>query len=118
MSMFNWQAFTEQTNASPTNDTTTATPSPAPPVVSHLFYIYWAVAAPLTVIVMVGWWAWWRMESRRYENDVLRAVSNVNRLLPQPEKRGKVGLPAMVSNFGVAFQHVAQRSRRSKKING
>jgi hypothetical protein len=40
------------------------------PTVSPFFWIYWAVAVPLTVVLMVVWRIWWRMEDRRHEREV------------------------------------------------
>ncbi|KAF2093918.1 hypothetical protein NA57DRAFT_80923 [Rhizodiscina lignyota] len=51
MSMFNWS----WSNDSSQNNT-------EPGVVSHRFWIYWATAAPLTFLTLLGWGSWWIYE--------------------------------------------------------
>lgn len=34
------------------------------------FWIYWAVAIPLTVITIAGWATWWKVEMRRSDGEV------------------------------------------------
>jgi hypothetical protein len=53
MSMFDWQAGTA-------NDDNSAT-------LSNNFWIFWAVAIPLTFVVLVSWYMWWRLERFVYE---------------------------------------------------
>jgi hypothetical protein len=36
-------------------------------VVSNRFWIYWAIAVPLTMITLLGWGFWWRIEMKRYQ---------------------------------------------------
>jgi hypothetical protein len=38
-------------------------------VVSSRFWIYWATAVPLTILTLVGWAIWWRVEMRRYPDE-------------------------------------------------
>lgn len=33
---------------------------------SKYFWVYWAVAAPLTIIVLIFWRVWWKLEERRH----------------------------------------------------
>ncbi|KAF2159345.1 hypothetical protein M409DRAFT_30222 [Zasmidium cellare ATCC 36951] len=38
------------------------------------FWVYWAVAIPLTIVTLSGWALWWRIEKRRFELDVQKAA--------------------------------------------
>jgi hypothetical protein len=42
--------------------------------VSSYFWIFWAVAIPLTALTFVGFVLWWRCEKRRYDLDVERQL--------------------------------------------
>lgn len=42
--------------------------------VSKDFWIYWAVAVPLTILTLSGWALWWKFEKTRFERDVQKAV--------------------------------------------
>jgi hypothetical protein len=42
--------------------------------VSSSFWIYWAVAIPLTIITLVCWGLWWKFEKERFEREVQQAV--------------------------------------------
>lgn len=75
MSMFNWQQ--NDPTPSPSNP---AQISPQPPstVVSHTFWIYWAVSIPLTVAIGLGWRIWWQAEQRRYDQQIADAVEGTS----------------------------------------
>lgn len=47
-------------------------------VVSDLFWVYWAFAVPLTIIVGVGWRVWWSWEKKNFDADVNAQVQAVN----------------------------------------
>ena len=55
MSMFNWQYSEGRTDGQ----------SPGGAVVSTRFWLYWAIAVPLTLATLMGWGVWWRVEMRR-----------------------------------------------------
>lgn len=38
-------------------------------VVNDKFWIYWAISVPLTIITLIGWGFWWRVEMERYPKD-------------------------------------------------
>lgn len=38
-------------------------------VVNDKFWIYWAISVPLTIITLIGWGLWWRVEMKRYPKD-------------------------------------------------
>ncbi|GAP82627.2 hypothetical protein SAMD00023353_0101590 [Rosellinia necatrix] len=39
-------------------------------VVSDMFWVYWALSVPLTILVGVGWRVWWSFEKKRFDKDV------------------------------------------------
>ncbi|KAI1176620.1 hypothetical protein F4777DRAFT_266407 [Nemania sp. FL0916] len=47
-------------------------------VVSRLFWVYWAWAVPLTIIVAVGWRIWWSFEKNRFDEDVKAEINATN----------------------------------------
>ncbi|KAI0427490.1 hypothetical protein F5Y09DRAFT_333297 [Xylaria sp. FL1042] len=47
-------------------------------VVSELFWVYWALAAPLTVVVAVGWRVWWSFEKKRFDQDIKAEIKAIN----------------------------------------
>lgn len=53
MSMFNW-------GSEDATDLPTAT----------WFWVYWAVAVPLTLAVVFVWRVWWKWEERRYMHEM------------------------------------------------
>ncbi|KAH6645003.1 hypothetical protein BKA67DRAFT_586711 [Truncatella angustata] len=44
--------------------------------VSPNFWIYWTVAIPLTILTLIGWATWWRIEERRFVRDIQQAVQD------------------------------------------
>jgi hypothetical protein len=44
--------------------------------VSSSFWIYWAVAIPLTIITLTGWGLWWKFEKERFEREVQLSVQD------------------------------------------
>lgn len=46
-------------------------------VVSRYFWIYWAVAAPLTAFVLLIWRIWWTVEEKRYQAELLEAKQDL-----------------------------------------
>ena len=64
MSVFDWQAGE---GGSDNSDGELA---------SSRFWIYWAVAVPLTIITVLGWAAWWRFELERFNRKMNRAARN------------------------------------------
>jgi glutamate-1-semialdehyde 2,1-aminomutase len=36
-------------------------------VLSNNFWIYWAVAIPLTALTLIGWALWWQLELKKYD---------------------------------------------------
>ncbi|KAH7325694.1 hypothetical protein B0I35DRAFT_420974 [Stachybotrys elegans] len=41
------------------------------PRVTASFWVYWAVAVPLTILVLVSWRIWWSLEARRERMDAI-----------------------------------------------
>lgn len=62
------------------------------------FYIYWAVAIPLTILTLSGWALWWKFEEKRFERDVRKAVQQQT----SDDRRHKVlgGLKSHVIGIG------------------
>ncbi|KAI1813820.1 hypothetical protein GGS20DRAFT_551625 [Poronia punctata] len=47
-------------------------------VVSKLFWVYWVVAVPVTIIVGVGWRLWWNNEKKRFDEDLNTEIKAMN----------------------------------------
>ncbi|KAL4944952.1 hypothetical protein BDV06DRAFT_209826 [Aspergillus oleicola] len=103
MEMFTWEA------AGSDGDGASVSPS---------FWIYWAVAAPLTAVTLCGWALWWSFEKNRYNEHLegsVRSAGEVKtppwwrRLLP----RAEIGRPGLSDNGNVIsipeMNHVRQR---------
>ncbi|GJC80452.1 hypothetical protein ColLi_03290 [Colletotrichum liriopes] len=82
MSMFDWQASGE--DAADDNATgavlnpepgTSTNPKDPIPVLSHLFWVYWATVIPLTVGILVAWRAWWVSQDRYFRRHLSRELS-------------------------------------------
>lgn len=52
--------------------------------VSSKFWIYWAVAAPLTVMTLGGWGLWWNFEKHRYDEHLESTVKRAGEVKPPP----------------------------------
>ncbi|KAJ2972288.1 hypothetical protein NUW58_g9216 [Xylaria curta] len=39
-------------------------------IVSEMFWVYAALAAPLTIVVAVGWRLWWSWEKKQFDDDI------------------------------------------------
>ncbi|OLN87950.1 hypothetical protein CCHL11_00123 [Colletotrichum chlorophyti] len=79
MSMFDWQASGEDAAddnlvVSPDPGTSTNPKDPIP-VLSHLFWVYWATVIPLTVGILVAWRAWWVNQDRYFRRHLSRELS-------------------------------------------
>ncbi|KAK8087681.1 hypothetical protein PG997_002642 [Apiospora hydei] len=64
MPLFDWNADTG------------GTPSSSP-----FQWIYWATTMPLTIAFMVGWWVWWKLEDRKWDEELERAKEENQRAL-------------------------------------
>lgn len=63
MSMFDWQY---ESNSGGTT------------LLSNRFWIYWVVSIPLTMITLVGWAVWWKIEMRRYQQAFSEAMNETD----------------------------------------
>ncbi|KAK9777964.1 hypothetical protein SCAR479_05290 [Seiridium cardinale] len=81
MGMFEWQSQ----NPNDDND------NPSKSSVSPDFWIYWAVAVPLTVITLAGWATWWKFEQHRFDLNVQQAIRDKPPSLDLSEVEGKDG---------------------------
>ncbi|KAM0816853.1 hypothetical protein AB5N19_02655 [Seiridium cardinale] len=79
MGMFEWQS------QNPNDDNDNASKSS----VSPDFWIYWAVAVPLTVITLAGWATWWKFEQHRFDLNVQQAMRDKPPSLDLSEIEGK-----------------------------
>ncbi|KAK1995879.1 hypothetical protein LX36DRAFT_672141 [Colletotrichum falcatum] len=77
MSMFDWQASGEDADSTSQNSQsgTAAGPKDPVPVLSHLFWVYWATVIPLTVAILVAWRAWWVSQDRYFRRHLSRELS-------------------------------------------
>ena len=74
MSMFSWSGGTSQDSSE---------------VVSHRFWIYWAITIPLTALTIIIWRVWWIWQERGYQKDVKEAVGEAGNAAEVDEK-GKI----------------------------
>jgi hypothetical protein len=56
-------------------------------VVSGRFWVYWIIAVPLTLITLLGWGFWWRLEMKRYEKDFRDVIGQTGAKKVAPKKR-------------------------------
>ncbi|KAK2053965.1 hypothetical protein LY76DRAFT_523509 [Colletotrichum caudatum] len=80
MSMFDWQASGEDAagdngGAQNPEPGTATNPKDPVPVLSHLFWVYWATVIPLTVAILVAWRAWWVNQDRYFRQHLSRELS-------------------------------------------
>ncbi|GKT48249.1 uncharacterized protein ColSpa_08430 [Colletotrichum spaethianum] len=81
MSMFDWQASGEDAAddsagaASNSDPGSSTNPKDPIPVLSHLFWVYWATVIPLTVAILVAWRAWWVSQDRYFRRHLSRELS-------------------------------------------
>ncbi|KAF2836599.1 hypothetical protein M501DRAFT_996812 [Patellaria atrata CBS 101060] len=73
--MFNWHidSDSQQTatdRASNSQFSSAGIGADSPPMrektISHMFWVYWAITVPLTILVAVGWRVWWSREKKHY----------------------------------------------------
>jgi sensor domain CHASE-containing protein len=70
MTFFNFQNNNNNSSPpSPTNTSSTSSTSSNSPIVSPLFWIYWAVFVPLTASIVGVWWIWERRREKKYEEE-------------------------------------------------
>ncbi|KAL2856817.1 hypothetical protein BJX68DRAFT_192049 [Aspergillus pseudodeflectus] len=65
MNMFNWEEAASDT-------------------VSPRFWIYWVVAAPLTLLTLGGWALWWSFEKHRYDQHLEETVKHASEIKTPP----------------------------------
>ena len=87
MSMFDWQ-YDGKTGS---NNGATPNKDKEYGVVSRRFWIYWAIVVPLTIITLLGWAFWWRVESRRFKQNFKIILNEKERGEPrgEPEEKPK-----------------------------
>ncbi|KAM0321996.1 hypothetical protein ACHAQA_009737 [Verticillium albo-atrum] len=76
MSMFDWQASGEDAlGRTDVGEGVTTTSQDSLPVLSHLFWVYWVTAVPLTLFVLGIWRVWWVNEDRSFRRRLSRELS-------------------------------------------
>ncbi|KAF2877115.1 hypothetical protein BDV95DRAFT_138986 [Massariosphaeria phaeospora] len=75
MTMFDWTPPSPPPSPSPST-------SPNPGVTYTYLWVYWAVALPLTALVLIVWRVWWSIADRRYQHEMRKEN-------PEKKKRGK-----------------------------
>jgi glutamate-1-semialdehyde 2,1-aminomutase len=58
-------------------------------VVSNRFWIYWVIAVPLTMITLLGWGFWWRLEMKRYQKVFKHATGETSVGKEAPKMRAQ-----------------------------
>jgi hypothetical protein len=73
MTFFNWQNSSSSSSSSDNSTSIDSSSNSNPSVVSNQFWIYFAIAIPLTLFVVLFWWIWERRREKRYaeEDDLL-----------------------------------------------
>jgi hypothetical protein len=56
-------------------------------VVSGRFWIFWVIAVPLTMITLLGWGFWWRLEMKRYKEVFRDVMGETGVKKVEPKKR-------------------------------
>jgi hypothetical protein len=103
MTMFNWQNDTQSVAASSEDKTTSR-------IVMPMFWVYWVLAIPLTLIVVISWRSWATLQDRDFrktlpdgfEDTVLTPATNEIKELP--------------TTFWQDFFHLRRRKRIGKLL--
>jgi len=82
MSMFDWQYSGNDSGSSGDSSG-----GGGDGVVSKRFWIYWVIAVPLTLITVLGWGFWWRVEMRRFKQNFQAVMSDTRKEALELEKR-------------------------------
>ena len=91
--------------------------------VSKFYWVFWAIDIPLTIIVMLGWWVWFRHAKRSWvrENGIMLDPNNNSKAsLTKASKsrystRGK-GTRSAVKIDTISTRDAEKRSRRTLSI--
>lgn len=74
MSMFDWQYSGNNSGSSGGSSG-----GGGDGVVSERFWIFWVIAVPLTLITLLGWGFWWRVEMRRFKQNFKDVTSDTRK---------------------------------------
>ena len=83
MSMFDWQYSGNDSGGSGNS----SGGGGGDGVVSKRFWIYWVITIPLTLITLLGWGFWWRVEMRRFKQNFQAVISDTRKEELELEKR-------------------------------
>ena len=51
----------------------------AKPTVTPYVWVYWAIAVPLTIIVIIVWRIWWKIEDAKYQQQLSKAMQEYDK---------------------------------------
>ncbi|KAF2009029.1 hypothetical protein BU24DRAFT_497592 [Aaosphaeria arxii CBS 175.79] len=101
MDMFNWRPSSP---SSPSSD------SEESKVVAELFWVYWAVTVPLTIVVAVGWRIWWGWEKKHFDEDVRREIEAIDGEGRQESLADDDSLASVMIGAGVRITEMRKRN--------
>lgn len=70
-------------------------------LLSDQFWIYWAVSVPLTMLTLVGWAVWWKIEIGRYQQSFADAMDESDGAVVKPANGGE-------STFASIYRKIRQ----------
>jgi hypothetical protein len=94
--MFDWQ---------PQNLSNTSASSQT---VSRSFWIYWAVAIPLTIVIGLAWRVWWLVEEQKYDRQVAEAMEGLDGVNERSDTEGWNGVKGLRDRLGRWGQRVVK----------
>jgi hypothetical protein len=97
--MFDWQPY---------NLSNTSTSSQT---VSRSFWIYWAIAIPLTVVIGLAWRLWWLVEERKYDRQVAEAMEGLDGVDERSDMEGLNGVKGLYGRLGRWGQGIVKGER-------
>lgn len=75
MSMFDWLAPNEERNNRQSSSEDVGGDEHDDGILSRVFWIYWALAVPLTIFTLLVWRAWWVSQDRYFRRHLSRDLS-------------------------------------------
>jgi hypothetical protein len=103
MTMFNWQNDTHSAAISSGEETTSR-------IVMPMFWVYWVLAIPLTLIVVISWRSWATVQDRDFRKTLPEGFEDT---VLEPGANEKKELP---TTFLQDFFHLRRRRRIGKPV--
>jgi hypothetical protein len=81
MSMFNFQPDNgggndgSSSNSSNNSGSASGNMTPGYHIVSNLFWLYWSIVIPLTIVILGAWRAWWVFQDRHFRRHLPLEIS-------------------------------------------